>query len=180
LSSLIFNLSSLIDEYKIQLNIVGTGNCKEKVINDCKKYNIKAKFHGRVKKNKLDEILIKNSDIVFAMGTSAVEAAKLRIPSVITPIEIENEFSSNNYMWLFDAKEYELSVKKSHALLFKDKLKTLEDIIKEVTKDKDNSLGAKCFKHYDNNHSIGLGISKIIYAALNTIPVEDYTKLLEN
>lgn len=177
LSKLIMNLSKLTRKFNLELNIIGSGSCEEKIINDCKSHNIKYIFHGRIRRVLLDDILIKNSDIIFAMGTSVLEGAKLKIPSVMTQINEETKFGSNNYMWLYDAKEFELSVNKSQEKFFKNRIKTLEEILDEFLEDRNNMLGIKSYKHYNMNHSIEIGISKIIYSSLRAVPLSGYVNI---
>ena len=180
ISSLIKNLSKISNIAEIELNIIGTGNFQDKVNQDCIFYKIKTIFHGLIHQENLDKFLIENSDLVFAMGKSVIEAAKLGIPSVITPVYPENDFGDNDYVWSFNAKGYELSLKESHRLKLKGKVITLEKIFDEFLKTDMNSLGKKCLNHYLSYHSVELGISKIIYAASNAIPIKKYSKLLNH
>jgi hypothetical protein len=142
---------NLFNNLKIHFTIIGSGRDIEPV----KKYAIDInfihpiKFTGEIKSSDIDEYLI-HQDIVFAMGTSILEAMKLGIPSFIMDYDFKD----------FDLKQKYTLMHKSNKLNFgslitsknaesKDSLnQSLKDIINNY-----NKISSESFKFWRDNFS---------------------------
>ncbi len=70
---------------RFKLTFIGDGSYKEKLLEDVIKLGfIDFEFLGNVYKPDLDKVL-SESDVCVAMGTSALESAKLKIPTLVLP-----------------------------------------------------------------------------------------------
>lgn len=97
---------------KVVFHII-TDNAKEfenglKGIDDTK---VVVKFHENLSPLVLNSFLVENSSLHFAMGTSALDGAKLGVPTVLLDFSFE-EFPENyRYSFLFSTRKYSVGNK---------------------------------------------------------------------
>lgn len=69
-------------------------------------------FHLNVienmKPSEIDHFLSNNSDLHFAMGTAALDAASLGIPTIVMDYSAEPLPENYSYQWLYEVKDYSL------------------------------------------------------------------------
>lgn len=152
LKKVISDLSPMILDNTIQLNVVGDGDGLPNLIDYCKKKNIhkKIKFLGTLNKIELKD-QIKYMDIGFAMGTSAIDIASLKVPTVLLDFSYSNVVNYK-YRWIFEAENFDLGRDIS---LLKDtdinKMKNIDQILVELRNEKEN-IGEKSYLYIINNH----------------------------
>lgn len=140
---------------KKRLFIVGDGPNRNDVENFCMKFagDIEFTFTGTIPHEDLPQYLQDNVDVLFAVGTSVIEGARLKLPSVIlmvSPIHYE----MNSFIWLYDTKEYGVSILPEHKDVFDVKYTTMESICAEIYEQgKKQELGMRCYDYYIENHS---------------------------
>ncbi len=152
-------LTLLIDDIirsrikNLELVIIGEGkdeNYIHEYINKTGVQNIK--FIGKVEAEDLSQFLIENIDLGFSMGTSSLEFALRKIPSVLVPTATEYQyFSKKNekYEWLQNIGEYDICTYKSDSQSYK----TFESIINYYTQQK-QSLQKEAYNYVLKHHAI--------------------------
>lgn len=158
----IFSLLSVIENadiysrkynQKIRIHIIGSGD-KEAILKNLKfSGQVELIFTGILTEDKLNQYLINNTDILFAMGTACIEGAKLRIPSVIVDYSLARFNPDYKYNWFYELEEYSLGGNLED--LQAPNNHTFEDILGEIYKNfNKESIAERCFSHYKANHSI--------------------------
>lgn len=98
--NLLENFEAVQTGLRKKLHIIGDGPGKEAI--DPKDYpSLEVIFVGELPYKNLHKYLRQNLDIVFGMGTSVLEAAALRIPSVIIPHSMDS-IRGDNYVFIQD------------------------------------------------------------------------------
>lgn len=93
---------ALENKQRINFHIRGFGEYVEVVDN----LNVENEFFTKtkctpIKFSEIDDFLLKNIDIMFAMGTSALEAAKLGIPTVLVDATATQKKISGDYVFRY-------------------------------------------------------------------------------
>jgi hypothetical protein len=133
--------------------IIGSGDEKEKISLD-QFPNLNVYFVGTITGQKLDDFLSSKVDILFAMGTSVLEGAAIRLPSVIIPHNVV-PFSCDKYVYVQNTKKYclgwydtQLDELNLHSL-------PLEQIIDDVyLNNKKKILGEEAYSYFAKKHII--------------------------
>ncbi len=161
------DLSKININKKIVFNVICTNRGYiEKMIAD---YNIhtglvEIRFFENLNGHELVNIL-QNSDLHFAMGTAALDGAKLGIPTVL--MDFSYSLFPNNYFysWLFESKKLNLGNE-----LIKESLSpenhTMEELIIQCL-DKKFEIGNNCLEYAAQNYSVDVVIDKIESYAKN-------------
>ncbi len=157
-------------------DVIGDGDCESIVKSFKPRKGLEIRFLGTIVTN-LDEILLEH-DVVFAMGTSALEAAKLGIPSVLMDASYYEFPKDYRYRWLFESEEYVLGYMLPSEKIRKSKL-VMADIVNTCCdSSKYRSVATQCYSYAMTNHSIqsvyGL-LSKFI--ANTKLHISDIDKL---
>lgn len=136
----------------VNIYIIGDGECKEKLERMETAPNINMIFLGTLERQEMKDILVNKVDILFAMGTSALEGAAVGLPTVIIPNDVEM-FYCDKYVFLFDSKDYLLGWGPNQIDELDLKTYTAREIIETIYCDnKKNELGQKCKSYYCNYH----------------------------
>jgi hypothetical protein len=179
----IYPLLKLLTDANDLKNIDNNINIKVHIITDDKKKilkyirsysvfgakkNISLNLIDGLKGKDLEKYLVDEIDILFAMGMSLFEGAKLCIPSVIidpSPVELPESY---RYRWLYEESGYSLGY--PIWLLGKREGMQLESLIDSILKRKNGFAdeGKKCFDYIKKAHNIDDIINKFIYAVDHT------------
>lgn len=154
LLNIIDNFANLKTNKIKRLHIIGDGIRKEMVENYCKKFKERMEiiFTGTIPREDLANYLLTNADIVFAMGTSVVDSAALKIPSVVVQLST-SQFSGDAFYWLYDAQEYCVGITTEQKKRYEVPYKRFEKLIEEIdSEEKSNNIGEKCYNHFIENH----------------------------
>ncbi len=176
----IYSLLNLLDNiYNFQtpkkknVHIIGEGNSKHLI--EVEKYSdqLNLIFTSTILNERLYEYLLKNIDILFAMGISALEAASLRIPSVLVFISNER-IDSSDFLWLFDSQNYALGYYKEQKEKANIKTTPFSNIINEIYgNNKKEELGLKCYDYFILNHNVEMTVGRLLLFVLNICKVPD-------
>lgn len=91
-----------------EFTIIGDGDGLDELINYLEKSIFKFRIIKHIEYEEIPETLKKNADILFAMGTSAIDGAKIGCPTIIVkPMTNKNQYS-DIYTWFFDMQGYSL------------------------------------------------------------------------
>ncbi|MCU0349776.1 MAG: hypothetical protein MUF43_02950 [Flavobacterium sp.] len=114
----------------------------------------------------LDDFLLNNVNILTAMGTSALEGAKLGIPTILLDFSYQKILGDYKFRWLHDTKNYDLghNISKND---YQTGNKSLENMLEEV-KTNYITLSEKSLEYFNNNHSLENIKDKFIECIENT------------
>jgi hypothetical protein len=145
----VWTLLELLDQLdKLNLNttfdfhIVGDGNGVDLIKN---KYSFPIVKHGCLEYSEMESILLKQSSLLFAMGTSALEGGKLGIPTVIVNPLVEGE-QNLTMRWLFESKGLSLGEFQLCSVLPKQVERELNCLIDEFIVD-EIGISNLCFSY---------------------------------
>lgn len=124
----------------------------------------------------LTAFLTDNSDLHISMGTSALEGARLGIPTVLIDYSYKQFPDNYLYKWMFECKGYCLAEDITNITYFEGN--TMDHIICSVCDNnmyKDLSLA--CYNYVQKNHSMETYIEKLVsYCEDTNMTVSDYCK----
>ena len=135
---------------KITFHIIGSGN-KMHRLHSPKTHNISVIKKNHISPQNLPDYLLK-THMVFAMGTSALESAKLGIPTIRLDYSYAPVSSNYLYKYLFDIKGHSLG-DQIGTPCYQKGTHTMKNILKEI-KENPSHLSQKTFNFYQKNHSI--------------------------
>lgn len=153
---LIQNYAKYQTRKKRKLHIIGDGISEKDVKKFCNDYkkDIEFIFTGTIPREELDEYLINHADILFGVGTSVLEGASLKLPSVVLLMD-NKRIQDDEAFWVYNTKEYCMGILTSEKEDFEVQYTTFNKIIDSVyneTKGKELE-GQKCYEYYLKNHS---------------------------
>lgn len=111
LISLLQDLNRLHREgviYVNQFSIIGDGNAMELVKDEIKTLSFSIELLGIIPNNKLSGEINNKIDVLFAMGTSVLEGAKITLPSIIVNPFSLGASEQSGYRWVYDSIGYSL------------------------------------------------------------------------
>jgi hypothetical protein len=93
----------------INVDIVGDGEYRRILIDDCKELsNISVNFIDHIPPNQINEYMMRNVDLLIAMGTSALDGALLGIPTLLLDISYKEVPETYKFKWIHDQSGYSL------------------------------------------------------------------------
>lgn|GEM_PF-6194289 len=125
----------------------------KKIIKDTYK-NISISYCINKYGKELEKLLNENSDCHFAMGTSAIDSAKMGIPTVLLDYA-DTIFPENyRYQYIFEARGFSLgnNVEKGD---YKNQQKSITDICDSIlSAEKYNEVSKRCYDYVNDHHNI--------------------------
>ena len=106
---------------------------------------------GRLEPEDVDRLLSSSVDLLFAMGTSAIEGGKLGIPTVLLDIAYGSVPDGYVYRWLFEATEFGLGSMLSERANNPEN-DSLANIVAAVVRDRP-ALSHRTYEYCARNHS---------------------------
>ena len=96
-------------DIKFEVAVVGDGEYLGVLKKDLKKYQpVSIKFFGHVNTQDLDNFILNNSSIMLGMGTSALEGAKLGVPTLLFDMSYKDMPVDQKYRWVHETVNYNL------------------------------------------------------------------------
>lgn len=95
-------------KFKIRLGVIGDGDFRETVEKVAKSSAVQVCFFGSLPNQEALSLLQREADVVFAMGTSALEAAAIGIPTVLAPVSYGKIIHNLKFDWLYNTKNFTL------------------------------------------------------------------------
>jgi hypothetical protein len=136
-----------------EFNIVGDGPFEVYIKNSTKNCKaISVIFHGSIPHKDIDEFILTNTDIIMAMGTSALEGAKLGKPTILLDPALKEIKEDYIFRMLYDTIEFDLG----HFITHEDFLQnnsSLYDLFKNIITNY-NLHSIKTFNYFEKNHNI--------------------------
>jgi glycosyltransferase involved in cell wall biosynthesis len=139
-----------IKNYQLQLTIIGQGGGEDVIREKSKKTDsLNVIFQKEVNILQLESELL-NHDILFAMGTSALEGAKVKIPTFVVDYSFVEIKGNLRFRMLYEMEGLNLA-EKIGAKHIEDK-STLEKRIGDVHQNM-TLYGQRCFDYWQQHHS---------------------------
>lgn len=160
-------VSNRFGNRKFVYHIVGDGPFLDYIKSNIKlSENVSVIFHGSVPHNKLDCFINENIDIMTAMGTSALEGAKLAKPTIL----LDFTFKKIEKDYLFREIQNTVGFDLAHKISEEDFEKGNDSLFEILSGIISNySLHAiKAFEYFKSNHSIEKVSELFTYKVLNT------------
>lgn len=151
---LVHNLYYMKVDKKIRLHVIGDGLCMKYVQKELNKYTNKIEiiYTGTIPHDRLDEYLISNIDILYGVGTCCIEAAALKIPTVVL-IMSNKKMQENEAFWYYNTKDYCVGITQEQKSNFFIKFDTIEQTIIDVlSANGKKNIGNRCFRYFCDNH----------------------------
>ena len=98
-------------EIKFELIIVGSGKYIDTLAKEVLKSRYKVlsvKFIRNIDNENLDDFILKNADVLIGMGTSALEGAKLGVPTLLLDFSYVNIVDAYKYRWVHQSTNFNL------------------------------------------------------------------------
>lgn len=147
---------------KINMHIIGDGPGLKNIEGlNIENDSFQIIYTGVLTGQSLDEYLLNNIDVLAAMGTSALEGAKLGVPTILLDISYGTIKGDYKFKWLFESKDYNVGeiINKNHF----GNNNTLDKAIDAIIFDY-NLISKKTYEYYTTNHSISSVADKFVDA----------------
>lgn len=146
-----------ISRRQVTIHIIGEGEYANKVIHP---QDIAIRYLGTLAGNVLDQYLSHNIDVVFAMGTSALEAAKLAIPVALVDMSYGPFPEGYKFKWLFETKGNTLGRVVGKRLAQEYRYgHEFQDLVREIEQ---NPIGERCYQYFERFHTLEAVAHKLI------------------
>lgn len=143
----------------LTVHLIGDGNAKNLIKFDKYAPQIRFIFNSFLYGEEKDRYMKENADMVVAMGISALDAALLKIPTIL-PIVSPKAFKDNKFTLFYDLKEYCLGVAANDIKETNVKTYPAHKIIEMCSKDYVD-IGEKCYSCAISNFDVLNQIDKI-------------------
>lgn len=144
----------------ITLDIVGSGPCLEKtqaVSNQLG--SLKTHFLGDLSLPSVRDLIANDTDIVVAMGTSALEGGALGVPTILLDLSYKDIHPNYHYKWLYQTENFNLAEEVSPAHL-DDDAESLGKLLAEYIADS-KTISDSCYRYVVAHHSLE-AVSKLL------------------
>lgn len=163
LRHLILRLEAVSVKIPITMIIIGEGIALEEIKGLSKPcQNLTFEFRGEVSTDNLTTVLTEDIDILFAMGTSALEGAKHGVPTVLLDYSYKEISGLYRFRYIFSAREYNLAEEISYCHF--EKRCTLGEVLALVRHQPD-MVSEMCFNHWDMYHNPNRGYQNFLNTA---------------
>lgn len=169
----IFSLHNIVDHsiafakenpiHNLIIHIIGNGGKKNIIEQITLPDNVKIIFLGTLLGEQLTDYANTYFDLVFAMGTSALEMASMKKPVVLLDFQYTIFQKNNKFRWLFEVENYNVA-EKFHENL--PRHLSFNDLMKLVRNKNHYTIGEKCYDYIENYHSIN-AVGDVIINGLN-------------
>jgi hypothetical protein len=105
-------------------------------------------------------------DVLFAMGTSALEGARLGVPTILLDFSYARIPSDYRFRWLLDARDFELGRLIDSTLCGQESAVSLRERFAELDRDP-MEWSRRTFEYCRTHHSLDSGVNAFLAAASN-------------
>lgn len=164
-TDLVDNIIAARDNIKTNIYVIGEGDCQDMLFNKKLPSYIKLIKCKTMDIDKIIDLFCKKVDILFAMGTSVLDGASVKLPSVIIPNDTV-PFSCNKYSYLYESEGYALGWGPDQIDELDIQTHTVAEILDDIyVRDKKKEAGDKCYDYYVKNHTSNLEMFREAIAA---------------
>jgi len=145
----------------IQVTLVGSGEYRQALAGTVVNLHfLRCYFVDHVDPADLDELLISNADLLLAMGTSALEGARLGIPTLLLDFSHGPVSAGYVFRWIFERQGYTLG----NTIFDRDYVSgntSLEDRIGDLIGE-GAEISLRCQQYFAENHELSSVASKML------------------
>ena len=155
------NLVNYDTKKKKIVHIIGDGDSKRLINTEKYKNKLDLRFVGTISDiSTLHSYMLCHCDIIFAMGTSVIEASGLKIPAVLLPYSYR-PIKINKFAYFYEAFDYVLGT--NYNLYKEFAQRTFSEILDEIyVKGQKYQQGVMCHKYSVLNHTVESVSEKLI------------------
>lgn len=178
LSHLIRRLDSAVANVgPIEMTIVGEGDALEQLQSQISHLNrVQVLFRSEMSPNILDEYLDSQVDILFAMGTSALEGASRAIPTFLLDYSYVPVYGLYKFKYIYESENYSLAELIDGELFFEMR-STLEAKLIDI-KRFSNGIGQECHDYWQKFYSPDIVSHTFLkYVKSSTATIADFLSL---
>lgn len=146
---------------KVEVTIIGCGPLEyelKRVVSDLT--HLEFNFIEHVNPSDLDGFLLDNTDLLLAMGTSALEGARLAIPTILLDVSYEKVSRDYVFTWIYQRDGYTLG-----ELIDSSKLEpnnfSLENLISDLIESY-QEISKKTLDHFIKYHEINGAVTALL------------------
>ena len=156
-----------------KFTIVGDGDYLNYLKERTSKYCFDVKYKKFCPQEELGDLLI-SKDILFAMGTSALEGAKFGVPTILLDVFNKKPPLNYQYKWIYRTIDYTLGFVEP---VFSNKESNILTILSDYDKNKSN-ISDNCYNYYNENHDLDVVIKELFRFMQNsTFEMNDLTQV---
>lgn len=155
--------------------IIGNGNAIDLIKKEIEALSFNVNILGMVPNNVLSNVIDDNIDVLFAMGTSVLEGAKIGLPSIIVSPFSLGSSEQSGYRWVFDSIGYSLGEFSLENVCPAQRKVKLDIILDELAQFGYNYHASKSSKYVDSFYpdKVFNELSRFIYAKKYNIGYKD-------
>lgn len=151
-----------------KITIVGDGSHLHQLkIHSSRIANYEITFVRHLEESELNEFLVKDVDILFAMGTSALEGAKLGVPTILLDLAYTDVPETYVYRWLFQRDGSTLGETLRDFSSDGCSYRSLDLLIAEFLQE-EQVISQKTYSYFVKNHSMEVAVGKLLSALDNS------------
>lgn len=139
-------------DFDFKLTIIGDGDEMDFLNNQLSIINprFKVEFIGDIEYQEIKNLILNNCDLLFAMGISALEGARIAIPTILTDFSNSPILGNYKFRFLYEQSNFNLGSKICNKSL--EDVSSIVEIINSAVKNFDYE-GNKCKEYFLTNHS---------------------------
>ncbi len=185
-SDKIYSIVNLLNNYEKYettktkiIHIIGCGS-SEKLIDINRYKSIKIKMVGKICGLELDKYLLEHVDILFGIGSSLLEATKIKIPSVLVKMSTV-PFFDNRYIYLFNSQKYILGIE-DYSYMDQSKIISIDEILDQISTESAYTIvSEKCHNYFIGNHSISSAFCRFMNnLSSSNLIIEEYDTFMND
>lgn len=162
-------LNELVDNVglSIQIKVIGSGDYEAKLKQEVLKLSkLDLIFIKNIEPSKLDEFLVSEVDLLLAMGTSALEGAKLGVPTILLDVAYSAVSKDYCFKWLYQQNGYTLGNLIDNTEM-KPNNSSLQQLILQLQGDF-SGVSTRTFDYFMSHHEIGHSSYRLLNALKRT------------
>lgn len=160
------SLSALKLSKQISINIIGDGDLSNYLEKELAALSVETKLWGYMDSEKTKSLLSKKADVLFAMGTAALDGASLVIPTVSIDASSATYPSNYKYIWLYQRTGYSLGEMINEDTAVYPYGYTIEELLLQIENDREQ-IARNCHEYYKINHGQMSTVAKVVLAIEN-------------
>ena len=138
---------------KVSLTVVGSGNYYKKLNSQEENNFFSINLINKILHSKLENFLAK-FDVLFAMGTSVLDGARLGLPVVCLDYSYKKIHKGYKYKYFHEMIGY-CTAERIESSSYNEGANTMSKILEDLSSSElKNQISSKCFHHYNSKHKL--------------------------
>jgi glycosyltransferase involved in cell wall biosynthesis len=155
-------------DLSFEIKIVGSGDYESKLKQEAFKLSkLELVFIKNIVPSELDEFLVNEVDLLLAMGTSALEGAKLGVPTILLDISFSPISRDYCFKWLYQQDGYTLGNLVDDTEMRPNNF-SLEELIAQLQSDF-SGVSERTLNYFMSHHEIGNSSAQLLEVLKRTV-----------